>query len=586
MKRHYLKCLVFALIVSIISSCIVSMPAIVSAAENITVQLDGRKLEFDVPPQIINGRTMVPMRKIFEEMGTVVEWDNATQTAVATNDLCVINATINNNIMKINGTPKTLDVSPQLVGGRTLVPARFVAEALGADVDWDGETSTVIIKSMTKNDTVTSDDAFVDGFEKAVFSKFNSNASENGLGGTNVYLNCVIDRIDFLDTDVGKAIIGYLTDDGQNNWLTLMHTTPLVDKDEYKSIVGKPITLLGVYEGFSSVEKLPVVNLYKLRVDETGEIKDGIETVLENEEDSSISNPKSTMTVYTVDGKTKEISASDVEIYQKLCWYTTPVQVLYSADGKTTVVNNAEIEKYKSSGWYVEPVVTMYAADGRTTVVAQSEVEAHKNVGWYSVPVVTMYAADGRTTVVAQTEVEAYEKVGWYTSKEEITLVSNRNKLSSLIYNKSRCGSMTGTITYQYNKYIGTRADVGAGVLLIQTNHIPTDMDNLNIGHMSVLLDDPTLYYTEVDGMGNYYLDNVPAGEYFLLIKSEETNQSPEISKIHGEMAENYLKGKISSKALDTLKGWMEVKSFVIEKIEIKANQTYRYSKDWGYTYY
>ena len=312
MKRHYLKGFVLALVVSIISSCIVSVPAIVSAEENITVQLDGRNLEFDVPPQIINGRTMVPMRKIFEEMGTVVEWDNATQTVVATNDLCVINATINNNIMKINGTPKILDVSPQLVGGRTLVPARFVAEALGAEVNWNGETSTVIIKSMTKDDTVASVDAFVNGFEKAVFSKYNSNASENGLGGTNVYLNCVIDRIEFLDTDVGKAIIGYITDDSQNNWLTLMHTTPLVDKDEYKSIVGKSITLLGVYEGFSSIEQLPVVNLYKLRVDETGEIKDGIETILENEEDSSISNPKSNITVYTVDGKSKEISAADV----------------------------------------------------------------------------------------------------------------------------------------------------------------------------------------------------------------------------------------------------------------------------------
>lgn len=616
MKKRTQKLLCGALSLVVLLSIVITPTY---ARENITVKLDGTELAFDVPPQIINGRTMVPLRKIFESMGAIVDWDNSTKTAIATDERCIVHATINSNTMKINGTPKTLDVTPQLINGRTLVPARFVAEAFGATVDLDSDTSTVIISTLKKPQKTDILDAEIDtftyGYEKADFSKYNSNASENGLGGTKIYLLCTIDRIEYLDTDAGKIIIGYITDDSNKNWLTIMHTTALVDKNEYNNIIGKPIILLGKYEGFSGTEKLPVVNLYKLRVNDTGEIKSGIEMILS--EDNETTTPTSDKTVlYTADGRSKEVPNSEVDVYKKLYWYEEPVQVMYATDGRTTVIPKREVESYKNAGWYSEPlvimyaadgrtqyveqskveeqksfgwysvpVVTMYAADGRTTVVAQTEVEAHKKVGWYSVPVVTMYAADGRTIVVAQTEVEAYKKVGWYTSKEEITLVSNRNKLSSLVYNKSKCGSMTGTITYQYNQYIGTRADVGAAVLLIQTNHIPTDMDTLNIGFVSGSYSDPTLYYTEVDGMGNYYLNNVPAGEYFLLIQSEETNQSPEISELHGKMAENYLKGKISSEALDTLKKAMNVYSFVIERIEVRENQTYHYSKDWGYTY-
>ena len=52
----------------------------VIADEEIRVVLDGQELYFDVPPQLINNRTMVPMRKIFEAMGASVEWEGTTQT--------------------------------------------------------------------------------------------------------------------------------------------------------------------------------------------------------------------------------------------------------------------------------------------------------------------------------------------------------------------------------------------------------------------------------------------------------------------------------------------------------------------------
>lgn len=125
---------------------------IVFAENNITVQLDGKNLIFDVQPQLIGGRTMVPLRKIFESMGATVDWNNDTQTVTAFNDRYYVQATINDTNMKVNGENRILDIPPLLADGRTLVPARFVAEAFGAKVDWDDVKKRVVI---TTNDTAT-----------------------------------------------------------------------------------------------------------------------------------------------------------------------------------------------------------------------------------------------------------------------------------------------------------------------------------------------------------------------------------------------------------------------------------------------
>lgn len=121
----------------------------VNAEDRIKVLLDGQELIFDVPPQLIDNRTMVPMRKIFESMGASVEWDGNTQTVTATKDNIIVIMQINNKEINVNGESITFDVAPQLVDSRTLVPARAVAESLKAKVDWDGETKTVIIKYKT-----------------------------------------------------------------------------------------------------------------------------------------------------------------------------------------------------------------------------------------------------------------------------------------------------------------------------------------------------------------------------------------------------------------------------------------------------
>lgn len=123
----------------------------VSAQENVSVYIDGTKIEFDVQPQIINGRTMVPMRKIFEELGAVVDWDNSTQTAIGTKGSTTIKISINDYTLYKNGIPNVLDVPAQLIDSRTLVPIRAISESFGCNVDWDENTNSVYIATNTSN---------------------------------------------------------------------------------------------------------------------------------------------------------------------------------------------------------------------------------------------------------------------------------------------------------------------------------------------------------------------------------------------------------------------------------------------------
>jgi len=89
--------------------------------------------------------TLVPLRAIFEALGATVEWEQSTQTVTAVKDDITIILKIGDSFLTKNGERIALDVPAKIVGGRTLVPARAVAESFGADVQWDGTTRTVTI---------------------------------------------------------------------------------------------------------------------------------------------------------------------------------------------------------------------------------------------------------------------------------------------------------------------------------------------------------------------------------------------------------------------------------------------------------
>lgn len=111
----------------------------------IQVKLNGTYLNMDVPPTIIDGRTLVPLRAIFEALNADVVWDNNTKTVTGSKGSTTVVLKINSKTAQVNGKNTLLDVPATIVDGRTMVPARFIAESLGQKVGWAENLRTVLI---------------------------------------------------------------------------------------------------------------------------------------------------------------------------------------------------------------------------------------------------------------------------------------------------------------------------------------------------------------------------------------------------------------------------------------------------------
>lgn len=112
---------------------------------SIHVILDEMELSFDAQPRIVNDRTLVPLRGIFEAMGATVLWNGDTQTVTALRLDSVVKLVIGSKEASVNKEKRQLDVPAQIFDSRTFVPLRFISESIGADVVWDGATRTVTI---------------------------------------------------------------------------------------------------------------------------------------------------------------------------------------------------------------------------------------------------------------------------------------------------------------------------------------------------------------------------------------------------------------------------------------------------------
>ena len=135
------------LLLSIVISLSFSVPSL--AAGPIRITIDRQPISSDVAPQIINNRTMVPVRVISENLGYRVEWDAPTRRVQITKSGgSYINMWVGDDVAVTNGTERLMDSPPVIVGGRTLVPIRFIAEIMGMNVNWDSASRTVSITTV------------------------------------------------------------------------------------------------------------------------------------------------------------------------------------------------------------------------------------------------------------------------------------------------------------------------------------------------------------------------------------------------------------------------------------------------------
>lgn len=387
---------IFALLLAILLM-ICSFGIVASANEDIDIFIDGIKLQCDKAPYIENGRTMVPMRKIFESLNSKVDWEGETQTITATKDDTEIVLQINNPTLYKNGVAELMDVSPVIRDGSTFVPARAVAQALGTKVDWFVESSTVFITSNNMS-------ALKD-FPAIVLPNWEGiEVVEDPYGGDYSFA-IYSGRDEMVDENIPQNIIKVI-----ENWFdtlkgigwTMTESDDTYHYMDYNFLTNDKSDLMYGFEFHLGVSSYGWDNAYY-----SFEIQPVYYDIIYKENGEYTKVISSEVYDYVFYGSEWKLSSSD-----KI--------TIYDGNNSTMTLFDYEAIPYLNSGWSTEQnMITMYAPDGRTIEVGVQEIETYKNVGWYTEPVVTMYAADGRTIVVFENEVPAYRNVGWYETEYE-----------------------------------------------------------------------------------------------------------------------------------------------------------------------
>lgn len=109
------------------------------------IDISGTEQKIDAAPKIIGGRTLLPIRPVVEAFGGSIEWKAAEKKIIISLGTTKVEMVINNKNVTVNNKSKKIDVPPQIIDGSTFVPVRFVTENAGLKVDWESSTKTVTI---------------------------------------------------------------------------------------------------------------------------------------------------------------------------------------------------------------------------------------------------------------------------------------------------------------------------------------------------------------------------------------------------------------------------------------------------------
>jgi len=137
--------------------------------------IDGEEFKMDIAPYIKDDRTMLPVRFAANTVGVPdnnILWDGINKQVTITKGDRVIQFTIGSNVMLINGAATVMDVAPEIIAGRTMLPVRYVGLALDADIKWDGTTQTVTIIAELERDDATQTVTIPSGTSPAIEREF------------------------------------------------------------------------------------------------------------------------------------------------------------------------------------------------------------------------------------------------------------------------------------------------------------------------------------------------------------------------------------------------------------------------------
>ena len=432
---------------------------------DVPIYVDGKKIEFDVMPQIIEGRTRVPMRKIFEALGAMVTWDDESKTATAKRGNITVKITAMENALYKNDENIELDVPAEIIDGRTVVPLRAVSEAFDTEVLFYADIKTIYIESDPSKTELTVlynlnrdpdlvpavlKDAFLgagwlENVESEMHKKWITKIKEDMFVYTEYPNVLSIDNI-FPALYCSKA--GEIYTHGLQNppdyeyrfeakskYLGEQYTefyATFLESEGYTLICkmlssAETSSPTMIYE-LVTPDKKNLVEIYVERAqseddcahvavnisDYTGESKCAYE--------EGYFNPQYRTALYALDGRTVIVPKEDTKRYLVEGWYAEPMVQLYSLD-ETIIVRKVYTEDYIKDGWYLEPVRVLYATGGRSHIFTETQVPAQLEVGWYTEPVVGMYNQADEEIVVYPHEVDAYRAKGWFAEYDPVTIM-------------------------------------------------------------------------------------------------------------------------------------------------------------------
>ena len=138
------------MIIALVVSLLCLIPTVSAYSEKIiSLEVDGTVIRTEVPPTVIVGRTMVPVRDIFEACGASVTWDPATKKITGSKNGKNVVMQVGSNKLYMNSNVATMDSTPVIIDGRTLAPARYVALGFGGTTQWDALNRVVVITGVT-----------------------------------------------------------------------------------------------------------------------------------------------------------------------------------------------------------------------------------------------------------------------------------------------------------------------------------------------------------------------------------------------------------------------------------------------------
>ena len=228
-----------------------------------SIVLDGANLNLDVPPIIVDGKMLVPVRAIFESLGASVDWNNESKTVeVSCGQDIFIELQIDSKTAKVNGKEIMLDVPAKIVEGRTLLPLRFVSESLGASVEWNDDLKTVFILSNSPKVTSTKDSISTDNFKIKLYPTYMEskdlmrlNLEFENIGETPINIDF---SKDFKLRDSQNKLICCVTN--QKQTIELGQTKSLHPEFEFK-YEGYKVNLNFIYQPSISEYSIPITDV-------------------------------------------------------------------------------------------------------------------------------------------------------------------------------------------------------------------------------------------------------------------------------------------------------------------------------------